>query len=142
MTTATSSNSMQDNLALIGRLLIAYLFLPTGFNKLMNFAGTVGYVTSKGVPLPEVAAAIAVIVEVGLALLLVFGWKTRWVAAAMAVYVLVITPIFHGYWAVPAAQMTAQKINFDKNLAIVGGFLLLVAYGAGRWSVDGARRRI
>jgi putative oxidoreductase len=132
---------MQDTLALIGRLLIAYLFLPTGINKLMNFAGPVGYITSKGVPMPEVAAAIAIFVEVGLTILLVLGWKTRWVAAAMAVYVLVISPIFHNYWALPAAQMTAQKINFDKNLAIVGGFLLLVAYGAGRWSIDGRNRR-
>jgi putative oxidoreductase len=131
---------MQDTLALIGRLLIAYLFLPTGINKLMNFAGTVGYITSKGVPMPEVAAAIAIVAEVGLCLLLVLGWKTRWVAAAMAVYVLVITPIFHNYWAVAAAQMTSQKVSFDKNLAIIGGFLLLVAYGAGRWSLDGRRR--
>ena len=65
-TTTTTPNAAQDTLALIGRILIAYLFIPAGIGKLMGFGGTVGYITSVGLPLPEVGAAIAIIVELGL----------------------------------------------------------------------------
>lgn len=134
------TSSALDGLILLGRALIAYLFIPGGWGKLTGFSGTVGYIASQGVPLPEVAAAIAVAAELGLGLLLLFGWKTRWVALGLAIFVAVITPIFHGYWDAPAAARMMQKINFDKNLAVVGGLLVLTAIGAGRWSLDGARR--
>ncbi|AMO24604.1 DoxX family protein [Ramlibacter solisilvae] len=141
MTTYTTShNSAHDVLALIGRVLIAYVFVPSGWAKLVGFTGTVGYIASKGVPLPEVCAAIAVATELGLGLLLLFGFKTRWVALAMAVFVAVITPIFHGYWAVPEAQMAMQKLSFNKNLGMIGGLLGFAAFGAGRLSLDGGRR--
>jgi putative oxidoreductase len=126
-----------DVFALIGRILIAFLFVPSGFGKLMGFAGTVGYIASKGVPLPEVCAAIAVAAELGLGLLFLFGWKTRWVALGLVIFVAVITPIFHNYWAVPEAQVMMQKLNFTKNLAIIGGLLAFASFGAGRLSVDG-----
>jgi len=132
-----NENAAWDGLALLGRLLMAYLFVPSGFGKLMGFAGTVGYIASKGVPLPEVCAAIAVAAELGLGLLLLVGWKARWAALGMAVFTLVITPIFHNYWAVPDAQVMMQKLNFTKNLAIVGGLLAFATFGAGRFSVDG-----
>ncbi|HWI78174.1 MAG TPA: DoxX family protein, partial [Ramlibacter sp.] len=90
--------------------------------------------------LPEVCAAIAIAVELGLGLLLLVGWQARWVALGMAIFVLVITPIFHHYWSVPAAQLAAQKLNFNKNLAILGGLLAFAAFGAGRFSVDGRGR--
>jgi putative oxidoreductase len=134
------TDSLQDTLALVGRILIAYFFVPSGFGKIMNFAGTVGYISSNGVPLPEVCAAIAIAVELGLGLLLLVGWQARWVALGMAIFVLVITPIFHHYWSVPAAQLAAQKLNFNKNLAILGGLLAFAAFGAGRFSVDGRGR--
>jgi putative oxidoreductase len=92
------------------------------------------------VPLPEVAAAIAVAAELGLGLLLLVGWQTRWVAIAMALFTAVITPIFHNYWAVPEAQLMAQKISFFKNYAIVGGLLAFAAFGPGAFSLDGRRR--
>jgi putative oxidoreductase len=136
----SSTDTLQDTFALIGRILIAAFFLPSGFGKLMNFAGTVGYISSNGVPLPEVCAAIAIAVELGLGLLLLVGWQARWVALGMAIFVLVITPIFHHYWSVPAAQLAAQKLNFGKNMAILGGLLAFAAFGAGRFSLDGRRR--
>jgi putative oxidoreductase len=133
--------SFQDMLALIGRVVMAYLFVPAGWGKLVGFAGVTGYIASKGVPLPEVAAAIAVAVELGLGLLLLVGWKARWAALGLAVFVAVITPIFHAFWAVPEAQQMMQKQAFDKNLAIAGGLLLLTAFGAGRFSLDARRGR-
>lgn len=132
--------SLQNPLALVGRFLLALLFVPAGFSKLAGFAGTVGYIASKGIPLPEVAAAIAVAVELGLGLLLLVGWKTRWAALGIAFFTVVITVIFHNYWAVPAAQMMQQQQAFFKNVAVVGGLLLVAAFGAGAFSVDGKSR--
>jgi putative oxidoreductase len=128
-----------DSLALLGRLLIAYMFVPSGWGKIAGFSGVTGYIASKGVPLPEVCAAIAVAAELGLGLLLLVGWKARWAALGMAIFVAVITPIFHNYWAVPEAQMMMQKLNFTKNIAIVGGLLAFAAFGAGRFALDAIR---
>lgn len=132
-----NENAAWDGLALLGRLLIAYMFVPSGWGKLMGFAGTAGYIASKGVPLPEVCAAIAVAAELGLGLLLLVGWQTRWAALGLAIFVAVITPIFHNYWGVPDAQVMMQKLNFTKNLAIVGGLLAFATLGAGRFSIEG-----
>jgi putative oxidoreductase len=139
-TTSRADNTPADVAALVGRLLIAYLFVPAGFGKLMGFSGVVGYIASKGVPLPEVCAAISIAVELGLGLLLVVGWKARWAALGIALFTLAITPIFHNYWGVPDAQMAMQKLNFTKNLAIAGGLLAFAAFGAGRFSLDGRGR--
>jgi putative oxidoreductase len=131
--------SLHDAFALVGRVLLAYLFVPAGWGKIAGFSGTAGYIASQGVPLPEVAAALAIVAELGLGLLLLVGWQARWAALGLAIFVAVITPIFHGYWALPEAQQMMQKMNFDKNLAVVGGLLVLAAWGAGRFSVDGMR---
>ena len=127
----------QNTLVLIGRALLALLFIPAGWGKLMGFAGTVGYIASKGVPLPEVCAALAIFAELGLGLALLVGFKARWAALGLAVFTLVITPIFHNYWAAPEAQLMMQQLNFYKNLAIAGGLLAIAAFGAGRFSLDG-----
>ncbi|MDB5874800.1 MAG: DoxX family protein [Ramlibacter sp.] len=136
MTPLNVTTPAQDTLALIGRLLVAYMFVPSGFGKIAGFAGVAGYIASKGVPLPEVCAAIAIAAELGLGLLLLAGWQARWAALGLAIFVAVITPIFHNYWALAGAQQLVQKQAFDKNAAIVGGLLALVAFGAGRWSLD------
>ena len=133
------STTTQDALTLAGRALIALLFIPAGWGKIGGFAGLTGYIGSKGVPLPEAAAAIAIVAELGLGLMLILGWKARLAAAGLAVFVAVITPIFHNFWAMPAAQQMMQQQAFYKNLAIVGGLLVLVAFGAGGWSLDGRR---
>ncbi|QRF55398.1 MULTISPECIES: DoxX family protein [Variovorax] len=136
MTTTTTPNGAQDTLALIGRILIAYLFIPAGIGKLMGFGGTVGYITSAGLPLPEVAAAIAIVVELGLGIALLLGFKTRWTAIAMAIFTVATALFFHKYWAVPDAMKMAQQINFNKNIAIAGGLLAFAAFGPGRFSID------
>ena len=130
----------QDTLALIGRVLIALLFVPAGWGKIAGFAGTVGYVASKGVPLPEVCAAIAIAAELGLGLLLLVGWQARWAALGLGVFTFVISFIFHNFWAVPADQLMMQRGQFFKNMAIAGGLFAFAAFGAGRWSLDGRGR--
>ena len=139
-TAAAALTPGQNALALIGRVLIAMLFIPSGWGKIAGFSGLVGYINSKGVPLPEVCAAIAIATELGLGIALLVGFKGRWAALLMAIFVAVITPIFHNYWAVPEAQVMAQKMNFFKNYAICGGLLALAAFGPGAFSIDGRRR--
>ena len=134
--TGITTTSTQDVIALVGRILIAYLFIPAGFGKLMGFAGTVGYITSAGLPLPQVAAAIAILVELGLGIALLLGFKTRIVAIVMAIFTVATALFFHKYWSAPDAMKMMQTINFNKNIAIAGGLLAFAAFGPGRLSID------
>ena len=120
----------------VGRFLLAAIFLISGFGKLMNPAGTIGYISAVGLPLPDVAYALAVVVELGGGLLLVAGYQTRIVALALAAFTIVAAVAFHSHFA-----DQNQLIHFLKNIAIVGGLLQVVAFGAGRLSVD-ARRAV
>ena len=123
---------------LVGRSLIAALFLVAGIRKILTYAGTVGYMAKLGFPAPEVAAAIAILIEVGGGILLIVGWRTRWVALAIAVFVVIATFAAHRFWEFDAAQYNAQLNNFLKNFAIIGGLLMVAAFGPGRISVDKA----
>jgi len=125
-----------DTAALVGRALLAALFIWSGAGKLAGFAGTAGYIASKGLPMPEVLAALSIFAELGGGLALLFGFRARWAALMLAVFIAVITPIFHNFWAVPEAQVMMQKINFGKNLAIIGGMLMVFAFGPGRFRID------
>ena len=131
--------TLQTPLALMGRLLLALLFLPAGISKIGGFAGTVGYIASKGLPMPSVAAVIAIIVEVVGAVALIAGFGTRWAALALAGFTFIATFLFHNFWAMPAEQVMMQQLMFFKNIAVVGGLLVLAAHGAGAWSVDAKR---
>lgn len=131
--------AFQNPLALIGRLLLALLFLPAGISKIGGFAGTVGYIASKGLPVPSVAAVIAIVVEVGGSLALIAGFGTRWAALALAGFTFIATFLFHNFWAMPAEQVMMQQLMFFKNIAVVGGLLVLAAHGAGAWSLDARR---
>lgn len=128
-----------DVLALLGRILLAWLFVPAGWSKIAGFAGTAGYIASKGLPLPEVGAAIAIAVELGLGLAVLVGFKTRIAAVGLAVFTLAASFFFHNYWAMPEAQQMMQRLMFNKNITIVGGLLVLAAFGAGRLSLDRKR---
>jgi putative oxidoreductase len=134
------SASTQNTFALVGRALLALLFIPSGWSKIGGFAGVTGYIASQGVPLPEVAAAIGIAAELGLGLLLLVGWQARWAALGLAIFVAVITPIFHNFWALPEAQQMMQQQAFFKNMAVVGGLLVAAAFGPGGFSLDGRRR--
>lgn len=132
-------SSLQNPLALAGRILLAALFVPAGIGKITGFAGTVGYATAMGMPLPTVGVAIGLLIELLGGLALLVGLCTRWAALALAFFTLVASFIFHAYWSVPADQQMMQQLLFFKNIAVTGGLLGFAAFGAGAWSVDGAR---
>jgi putative oxidoreductase len=130
----------QNPLALAARILLALMFVLAGFSKLTGFEGTVGYIASKGLPLPQVGAAIALLVEIVGGIALIVGWNARWAAAVLAVFTAAATVIFHNFWAVPADQAMVQNLMFMKNVSVVGGLLAIVAFGAGALSLDAKRR--
>jgi len=144
MTTTTASSyaapattgAAQDTLALIGRVLIALLFVPAGFGKISGFAGVVGYIGAVGLPLPQLGAIIAIVVELGLGLLLLVGYKTRIVSIVLAVFTVATAVFFHNYWGMPADKAYVNQLMFFKNIAIAGGLLSISAFGAGRFSID------
>jgi putative oxidoreductase len=129
----------QNPLSLVGRILLALLFLPAGIGKITDFAGIVGYITSAGLPMPQVAAVIALTVEIVGGVALIAGFGTRFAALALAVFTLVASFFFHNFWALSAEQQMMQQIMFIKNIAVIGGLLTLAAWGAGAWSVDARR---
>lgn len=133
------SKSFQNSLNLAARVLFAALFLPAGIGKLTGFAGTVGYISSVGLPLPAVGAALALTVEIVGSLALLAGFGTRIAALALAAFTLVASFFFHAFWAVPADQAFVTQLLFFKNIAVVGGLLALAANGAGAWSLDARR---
>lgn len=112
---------------LIGRILVALLFIPAGLGKIAGFSGTVAYVASSGLPLPALGAVIAIVVEVGLATALLVGWQARWAALLIALFTLAVAFFFHRFWAAPPDQQMMQNINFFKNVAIAGGLLFVYA---------------
>jgi len=118
----------------LGRVLLAAIFLISGFGKLLDPAGTIGYISAVGLPLPELGYALAVIVEIGGGLLLIAGYQTRLAALALAALTLAAGIFFHNDFA-----DQNQWIHFLKNAAIVGGLLQVAAFGAGRFSVDGRK---
>jgi len=132
-------NTLQNPLSLVGRLLLAALFLPAGIGKLTGFSGTVGYISSVGLPLPELAAALALVVEIVGGLALIAGFGTRLAALALGVFTLVASFFFHNYWGVAAEQQFVQQLLFFKNVAVAGGLFTLAALGAGAWSIDARR---
>lgn len=117
---------------LIGRILLAAMFLLAGIQKVSGYEGTQGYMEAMGVPGALLPAVIAL--EIGGALAIIAGFFTRWVAAALAGFTLAAAFLFHYQ---PADQM--QMILFLKNISIAGAFLILVARGAGPWSLDARR---
>lgn len=128
-------NSFQSAVSVLGRVLLSHIFIISGIGKAANPAGTIGYIQSVGAPLPEVAYAIALFVELVLGVALLVGYQARWAAAGIALFTLATAFLFHFNLA---DQM--QQIMFLKNLTITGGLLLVVAFGAGAYSLDNRRR--
>ncbi|MBR1218477.1 DoxX family protein [Bradyrhizobium sp. U87765 SZCCT0131] len=129
-----SASALTTYVPALGRLLLAAIFLLSGVGKVFAPGPTQAYIASAGLPAPLLAYIVAVVVEVGGGALLVLGYQTRAVALVLAVFTLAAAFGFHNNFA-----EQNQMIHFMKNLAITGGLLQVVAFGAGAFSLDGRR---
>jgi len=121
---------------LAGRILIAVIFLLSGFGKLGNWSGTEAMMASKGLPFVSLLLPLAVLFELGGGLSVLLGFKARHGAIALILFLIPVTLVFHDFWAVQGPQRQMQMINFLKNVAIMGGLAYVVAFGAGSLSID------
>jgi putative oxidoreductase len=121
-------------LPLLGRIAIAAIFVVSGLSKLTAPAGTIGYIQSTGLPLPQAGFAIAILVELVGGGALVLGYRTRAAASILAAFSIVTALAFHFH-----LEDQNQFIHFFKNVAITGGLLNVVAFGGGIWSLDARR---
>jgi putative oxidoreductase len=129
-------------IALLARILLAFLFVQGGYYKLMGgIPGTVANMTSHGIPFPDILVWGAIAVELVGGLMLMAGLFTRWVALVIAAYTLALGLIFHAYWLAPAAEARLERIIFLNHLSLIGGMLAIVAFGAGCFSLDAAMGR-
>jgi len=133
------SNSSGSVVPLLGRILISVVFILGGIGKITRSSMEQGMVAAKHVPLPSVALGIALVIELvgGLAILL--GLLTRFTSWILFLYLIPTTLLFHNFWAFQGMDRIDTMVHFEKNLAIMGGLLILAAYGAGAYSIDSSR---
>lgn len=122
---------MQKFIPLIGRIFLALIFLISGFGKIADFNGTQQYMVSQGMPMTGLLLVFAIIFELGGGLSIITGFKARWGAGALIVFLVLATAVFHLDLA-DRMQMT----QFLKNLSMIGGLLLVVGFGSGPYSLD------
>src|SRR6202522_4207096 len=135
-------NSANDITTLAGRILISVMFLISGFFKLGGYAQVVGYAAAMHLPAPGVAIAVAAAIELGCGLAVLVGFRARFAAWLLFLYLLPVTFFFHNFWAAQGMEQQTQMINFLKNAAIMGGFLGRLWIGVGLyWWVGSLRRR-
>jgi putative oxidoreductase len=129
-------NNVNDAVILAARLCLATLFLIFGWRKLRDYSGTVRQIVQLGGPMPVVAAAVAIFMELPVAFAVAIGAFARLSALLMVLYTLGTALIGHRYWTIPGADRVDSMDGFYKDLSIMGGFLLLYITGAGKYSVD------
>ncbi|MBR0987160.1 DoxX family protein [Bradyrhizobium liaoningense] len=131
------ATSNADLLILIGRILLAWVFVGSAYGALSNFSGSVGYFRSLNLPVPQLFTTTTVILEILISVGLILGIGTRYCAILIFLFVLSATAIAHRYWEYPAGpQQIGQYNNFLKNISISGGALLILVTGGGRFSLD------
>ena len=128
-------------MALIGRLLLAAIFLVSGIAKLTDTPGTVAHMTAAGIPYAETLAIVAGAAEVLGAVSIATGFLTRSGSLGLILFMIPTTLIFHAFWNEVGQARMPQMVNFMKNLGIIGGLAVLAAQGAGRFSIDHRIRR-
>ncbi|NDZ17499.1 LysR family transcriptional regulator [Variovorax sp. WS11] len=132
----TTSSNNTTALPLVGRILLAAIFVISSLGKIAAPEGTQGYIASVGLPAPVLSYIAAVVIELGGGVLLLVGYRTRLVAAGLALFSIASALIFHH-----ALADQNQLFHFLKNLAMAGGLIQVVAYGAGAYSLDNRSRK-
>jgi putative oxidoreductase len=130
--------SKNDVAALAGRVLLALMFLAAGYGKITGYEGTAGYMAGAGLPMVALLLPLTILVELGGGIALVVGWKARWAALLLAAFTIVATLIYHNFWAMTGDEVMVNTLFFLKNVAVIGGLLMVYAFGPGKFSVDRA----
>jgi putative oxidoreductase len=130
-----------DVLLLVGRILLGAIFVMSGYGKLTGLDGTATMLANQGVPLAPVMAVLAAAIEFSGGLFILLGFQVRLGALLLVAFTVAATLIAHRFWGLEGAAYKAQQIQFSKNLSIIGGLLLLVASGSGRFGLDGLKQR-
>ena len=120
---------------LLGRLMMTYIFATSGIGKIFGWSGNVAYMSTRHLPMIPLLLAVALVIEVGGSISLITGYQARIAAFVMFWYTTAVTLIFHNYWASNEAMAGMQETHFRKNLAIMGGLLILAYSGPGRWAI-------
>ena len=129
-------DTRKDVAALVGRVLLALMFVWAGYGKITGYAGTAGWMASSGMPMVGLLLPLAILIELGGGIALIVGFKARWVALALAGFTLVASLIFHNFWAMTGDAVMTNMLFFYKNVAVIGGMLMVFAFGPGRLSID------
>jgi putative oxidoreductase len=132
---SSGQSGSSDLWMLIGRILLAQIYVVAGIRKALALDYFVKYMSAQ-LPVPEILIYLVILLEVGGGLLFILGWKTRQLAVIMAIFTLAAGILFHGFWSATDAQYNGQLNNFMKNLAIVAGFIAFALHGPGRLSLD------
>lgn len=133
------NDSLKTPLVVIGRVLLALMFIMAGYGKLSDISGTAGYIASGGLPMASVLAVVVGLLELLGGIAIAIGWQTRWAALALGLFTLVASLLFHKFWAVAPDQAYMQQLLFMKNLSVAGGLFIVAALGAGPVSLDARR---
>jgi putative oxidoreductase len=133
------ANSSESFTPLAGRILMSVLFLISGTFKVVGYSQIVGYAAAKGLPLPNIAIACAMVIELGCGLAILAGFQARIAAWILILYLIPVTFFFHNFWAAQGTEQQTQMVNFLKNAGIMGGLAILAANGPGPYSVDHSR---
>jgi putative oxidoreductase len=135
-TTGSLVEKLQYITPLAGRGLVSLIFVMSAFGKITSWDGTAGYMASKGMPAIPFFLTMAILFELLGGLAVLTGYKARLGAVALIVFLIPATLIFHNFWAYQGMDQQMQMISFLKNLSIMGGLLLVTAFGAGPLSLD------
>ncbi len=133
------NDSYKAYVSLSGRILLALMFLVSGYGKLMNLEGTAGFIASGGLPAPALLAVVVGLLELLGALALIAGYRVRIAGLLLALFTIAASVVFHDYWSAPSAQQFVTQLLFMKNMSVAGGMLLVSALGAGPFSLDARR---
>lgn len=143
-TMETLCNFARSYAPLVGRLLITFIFLRSAVGKIGNFSGVAGNMAAKGMPYAEVFLVGAIVLEIVGGLCVLIGWKARWGALALLIFLIPATLIFHNFWSIDPAQareLSNQTNHFFKNLTIMGALIFIVGMGSGPLSLERSQHK-
>jgi len=128
-------NLQHPAIPFLGRLMMTYIFATSGIGKIFGWSSNVQYMNTRHLPMIPLLLAVAMVVEVVGSLCLITGFQARAAAFIMFLYLTAVTLIFHNYWTASEQMAGMQETHFRKNLAIMGGLLILAASGPGKWAI-------